>query len=659
MRSLPEFSIDGIQSLQRGELIAIRESLILGADWNVVEMPREWLPPGSAQMLARVPIRAKLVKHAQSRDDLDLAILHANRFLLLCFLAIESSTRGRRMLSMTTVMRSLEQFIDLLRCALKRPVMTQGRLLERLQSEDLQHVGRRVQALRIVRYIHQGLWSDGLAPQADFRLERSRRGQKRQLLSERQKKPFLPLPDEFVAQAGWRLAWVARVLGPCLLEFAAGIADRFQTQERLAREWSKLTHARRRITKRPTSTTIVINSYIADLRWATPEGVALDQPPEALVLADGSRVVEWPPRRYVDVKLLFHLLQISHLFIFLLSSGGRISEALSLQDGCVVESSEGIYTANGRTYKLVFDKDGSTRDWPLPELAVHAIRQQQELSRALNVIGRMRHEGKVHRRASLSIWKSVGRQGESFNVSYNQTLRRAIHVLNLERWMDDEPLSSHRFRKTIARLIALAMVDAPKILMDLFGHKAIEMTLHYILTDPSLRSEMAEVAKAQVILTAKTAIGHADTLGGPAAVKVRATIAEEQRRIGRDFGEEDLQRMAETFTFSGRYWQLVRPGVLCTKGPNQSGPCNKSATSPEPARCRSECGHRLEEGYLREDTDRAIAEAVGYLENSMQQQDEISAEMWRGQILTHLPRFPDIAEKWRDHALVASLLPAS
>lgn len=656
-RTLADLKIDRIQVMGRAELLPVREALGLGGNWNVAQVPIEWLPPGGAQTLARMPIRARLEPHASSRADLELAVLHANRFLLLCFVAAESTVRGARLLSVTTVMRSLEQFIDLLRCALQRPAQAPQRLLDRLVVADLQQAARRTQAARIARYVALGLWSDGLASQTDFSLERSRRGKARALPAEEQPKPYLPLPDEFVAQAGWRLAWITRTLGPCMLAFAAGAAERFQTQERLVREWRHLPHTRRQHAKRPVAAGSAINNYVAEIRWTTPDGAAIEHAPEALLLPDGSCVVEWPPRTYSHVKLLLHILQFGHLFIFLLSSGGRISETLSLHDGCVVESADGIYTANGRTYKLVFDHEGATRDWPLPELAVHAIRQQEELARSLNVIGRMdmAHAGKKRGPASPSIWKSVGRQGAGFKGSYNHALRRAIQVLGLDRWLDGESLSAHRFRKTIARLIALAVVDAPKILMDLFGHKAIEMTLHYILTDPTLRSEMAEVAKAQVILRAKDAIGHADDLGGPAAAGVQRAMDDDRRRIGREFGEEDLKRLAETFTFSGRYWQLVRPGVLCTKGPHQAGPCNKSVGAPEPARCRSECSHRLEESFLREDTDQAIAEAVRHLETALQDQDEIGAEMWRGQILTHLPRFPDLATKWREHALVAGI----
>jgi integrase len=454
------------------------------------------------------------------------------------------------------------------------------------------------------------------------------------------------------------MVWIARTLGPALLECAQGVAARFKECEDAFVKWKRITNKKAMRGKKPVTATTVIRKYIAQFQWRQPDGALLSELPfRMLGLSPGQRDMTWPPRTYSEVKELLKTLQTAHLFIFLLSTGGRISETLSLREGCIVESAQGIYTANGKTYKLVFDNAGATRDWPLPEMALHAISQQEKLSVALTAIGRMdlTHAQKRDRQTTGSIWKSVGFQGKGFKASYNYSMRRTMAVLNLSEWMDDDPLSAHRFRKTIARLIALAMVGAPKILMDLFGHKSIEMTLHYILTDPGIRSEMAEVAKAQTIMLATDAVREAEILGGPAAAAVRGAAAAERVRLGADFGEEDLRRLAETLTFGGRTWQLVRPGVICTKGPQQTGPCNRSLGHPEPSRCRSSCGHRLEQSFLREDTDRALAQAVEFLEAAQAEDDPIAVEMWHGQILAHLPRFPDLAQKWRCHPAIARL----
>ncbi|SDJ62871.1 hypothetical protein SAMN05216338_105715 [Bradyrhizobium sp. Rc2d] len=53
----------------------------------------------------------------------------------------------------------------------------------------------------------------------------------------------------------------------------------------------------------------------------------------------------------------------------------------------------------------------------------------------------------------------------------------------------------HRWRHTVARLVALSVVGAPKVLFDLFGHKDIEMTLYYMMSDPTIADEALLVAK--------------------------------------------------------------------------------------------------------------------------------------------------------------------
>src|SRR6185503_16213654 len=135
-------------------------------------------------------------------------------------------------------------------------------------------------------------------------------------------------------------------------------------------------------------------------------------------------------------------------------------------------------------------------------------------------------------------------------------LANIVKVFGLTEEFGEGKLHAHRFRKTTARLIALAIVGAPKILMDLFGHKQIGMTLHYILADPTIRAEMLEVARAQTIMLAKTAITQADECGGPAAEKLQAAVKAERFRMGSDFGEDSVQALAETLTINGRNWQL-------------------------------------------------------------------------------------------------------
>lgn len=76
----------------------------------------------------------------------------------------------------------------------------------------------------------------------------------------------------------------------------------------------------------------------------------------------------------------------------------------------------------------------------------------------------------------------------------------------------------------------------------------------------------------------------------------------------------------------------------------------------EPSRCRASCDHRLELGFLRDDVDKAIRFAVAQVEAATVEDDEMKAEMWRGQILMNIDRFESLKAAWSSNAIVNDLL---
>ena len=158
-------------------------------------------------------------------------------------------------------------------------------------------------------------------------------------------------------------------------------------------------------------------------------------------------------------------------------------------------------------------------------------------------------------------------------------------------------------------------------------------------------------------MLAEHVIENADHNGGPAAPPIARAVAVAKARKGEDvFGAQDVRELAEILTLGGRTFQLVRPGVVCTKQVQQAGACNKKVGRPEPSRCRSACSYRLEDAANRVDVDGAIAESVSNYEKAKFNKDEIQEALWEGQIRTHLPRFDDLRIKWSQHPVVASLL---
>lgn len=341
------------------------------------------------------------------------------------------------------------------------------------------------------------------------------------------------------------------------------------------------------------------------------------------------------------------------MFVFLLASGGRISECLSLQRDCIVREDKNQELIAGRTYKLVYQEGGKARDWPIPAVVIKAIQQQIVLFEVIVGLGD-ELGNRSNQEQATGIW--VTGNGAEVHGSVDTRLSYTFKQLGLTDLLKGDSANPHRFRKTLARLCALVLFGAPKILMDLFGHKDIAMTLRYINTHPQLRAEMIQIARDITIMYAKDAISNIDRYGGPAAHKLSSAIHQERVRLGRDLGADDLQRCAEMLTDNGSLWTLVRPGVLCTKSPSEAGPCTRARGIPDPAHCQTNCDNRLEQAFLRDDVDRSIGQSVGFLEKAYAADDEYASENWIGQILALLPRFPEIKKKWILHPIVSPLV---
>jgi hypothetical protein len=182
-------------------------------------------------------------------------------------------------------------------------------------------------------------------------------------------------------------------------------------------------------------------------------------------------------------------------------------------------------------------------------------------------------------------------------LNLTEPMVQAVEHLGLSKLTGKDRAHVHRWRHTVARLVALSVVGAPQVLLDLFGHRDLDMTLRYMLSDPRIIEEAMKVAKETSYVMAEEAL--AETIqgeaGGAAAEPLRAGLAAAGMRRGEGvFETSTLRKTAEILTFNGRYWSLVRPGVICTKGLGQYGPCTKERGAPDPGACRTTYDHRLE-----------------------------------------------------------------
>ncbi len=532
-----------------------------------------------------------------------------------------------------------------------------------------------------------GLWLD-VPPLTGLSIAEAMAGQRPHTTIPSARDPHLPLPDEYLAQMGSRGLWLMRDLAPNLMLIGEALKDLWDRTTRTKFAAITIRDMRR----------VAVKELLARHLWCDREGRPIGTPPFALQLPKqkgfGVRSKEpneatelrWPPQTYVDYLGLLGAVQTAHLTIGLLSMGARQSEILSLKRECTSYAADGRLYANGRTYKLVERHDGEWRDWLLPDAAAEAFEQQLRLVRLGEFIGSLtpKKTKSLGKQVTTSdtakhLWAQISSSQGSSDCTkqlrgINKALTRYAQTIGMDVSPGGQRLRSHRFRKTLARLVALALTQAPKLLMDVFGHKSIEMTLYYILTDRELRVEIEAVSRELRVMRARVVVetmveadlaatdtgsAHLGGFGGLSAVAIRGAIEVHQKHIhrqGADWGAASAIELAELLTLQGTAWEQVRPGVLCTKLPGEAGPCNKSKGRPEPSKCQSSCGHRLEEAFLREDVDGSIRDATAAYEIAITDDESLTAAHWAAQVRAHVPRFSDLQARWMLNPTVRALM---
>lgn len=552
--------------------------------------------------------------------------------------------------------------------------------LSALSATQKRHV--LAEGLRMKELVDRGMWTDAPSRQTETSTV-AMTGVPCYTVEPRKVVSHQPLPDEYVSEMGRHSLWLMRVICPNLLEIGKAIADLYSEKNKKGEFGKDIVDSSGRKLRK------LLSAY----RWYDQDGQEFDVPPFLLRLprpngfdisvnrSDAEAEVRWPPKNYRDVMALLGIVQMAHYFIVSLSMGARQSEVLGLHRDCVVRSVDGRCYANGKTYKLVERHEGEWRDWQLPEAAVEALSQQAlliETAERLAFFKARRNTDTAAFSSGTHLWGQTSAANASDPTkplkAINLALRVYANALSLSTEPGGQPLRSHRFRKTLARLVALALTQAPKLLMDVFGHKSIEMTLYYILSDKNLRLEIETVARELRVMRAKEVVERmveADLAskgtdsadlggyGGLAAVSLQNVIRVSRDRVhrqGAQWGANDAEELAELLTLQGKAWEQVRTGVLCTKFPGEFGPCNKSKGRPEPSKCQSSCTHRLEEAFLREDIDGSIHDAVAAYEAAISNEEGLTAAHWAAQVRAHVPRFADLQAKWMRNETVRELL---
>ncbi|NTX20235.1 hypothetical protein [Burkholderia cepacia] len=704
------FPVESLAHLTRENAESVQRILQHGNTFGIWETRRDWLPPGVQRATFSIDLRERIIRLLPNtlreadnpllRSMLDNAVLTLVRYFAL--LRTGPSGKGRdsfRALGPNTV--RLIAFLyapplmalavrkrlaalkdsEIKDALLSEPALSNA-LLSDLTLDDLAPLtpGTHQRVLKECRRMEMlgelGLWWD-IPSVSDRSLAKVMTGPALQSTRPSPKDPHQPLPDEYVAEMGSRGLWLIHDLAPNLFRIGETMLEIWRETDKA--HWVPLTvrDARRS----------AVREFLATFEWRDSEGRPFEKPPFPLVLPKqkGFGVIEateglrWPPRTYLDIMGLLGTVQSAHLFVAFLSMGGRRSEILSLERTCVVYATDGRPYATGRTFKLVERYGGEMRDWPLPDVAVAALEQQVRLVALAERVGHLTPPRRAKSDAGLQdrphLWAQISASPQTSDPTQRlehigKALISYARALNMDIAPGGQTLRSHRFRKTLARLVALALTQAPRLLMEIFGHKSIEMTLYYILTDNNIRAEIETVSRELRVMRAKEVVekmveadltGTEDLggYGGPAATAIHNAIRthrEQQHRRGANWEISKATELAELLTLQGKAWEQVRPGVICTKFPGESGPCNKSKGRPEPSKCRSDCGHRLEEAFLREDINGAIHDSLAAYEQAIADDESLTAAHWAAQIRAHVPRFRDLQKKWMDHPTVKALM---
>ena len=688
------YATEEFQNFAPEQITETQESLRHGNVYGTFTMPPEWILSSKSYSLASVDLE-KRIRHflpsqlnqnaPEVKEAISTAVLNLSRFILL--LRVGPAGMGRRRkgkpLDVTSVITCAYTGAPaLFSCAIAKihkngllkalPPLTSG--LAHIANEDLSSLPPSVAAdakrhIRRLRYLgEKGLWSD--VPGSQVPRKTTRMKAKAPIFSKsKEVEKYLPLPDDYLSEMGSKTQWIIYDLAPNVLEIAEKMKSLWADTQNRAEGDAKRRARIRGLTR-------ILEAH----HWKDSFGHTFDVPPFPIHLPSNGHMEQnpaktnnefrWPPQNYRDMKGLLGTVQMAHLFNVALAAGPRASEILDLSPSCIVKNPDGRKYASGRTFKLVQSFDGEEREWLLPDSAAFAIEQQSRLlSLARNLTSQGTSEFSIKRnikRPKPTLWAQISASPLSNSAeqlsNINAYLRRYAKTLGMSVTPGGQGISSHRFRKTLARLVALALMQAPKILMDVFGHKTIEMTLYYILTDKALRAEIETVKRELTVMRAKDAVeamvaAHMNPAvepglggyGGLGAVTLGSAVGsavDQVHRNGREWGVENSFALAEFLTMNGTAWEHVRPGVLCTKLPGQAGICNKSLGRPEPANCSSKCTMRLEEALLRDDVDGSIEDCVKYYLQAIAAGEPLMASHWRGQIRALVPRFPDLKEKW-------------
>jgi len=506
------FPLNTLQHLDRENAIRCQALLGNGDSFGIWETPEAMIGRKQTRCLQSVELRKRLtdfipecIPSSSSLDALlDEGVLWMTRYALLLRIGPSGMNKGNgRSLDVTMVTTRLYAIVpQILAKGILRGLELDNRenvaFVRCLTSNDVHQLNNTDKAIgvefrRMRMLADMGLWEDTL-PRANISATTNPKGKAVKRPAQSITTPYPPIPDDYLAEMGPRVLWLVQDLAPSLLTMFECIPEWLSDIKFVPGVNHKKARAAR------------IGPQLAQYHWCDSNGLEITAPPFPFMLGrrlNGRDPYAWPPRYWENMSILAVTLQAAHLWIALLAMSGRISEIAALKRHCIEWARDGKLYANGKTFKLSANIAGIEREWPAPEVLVQALAQQSRLVSAWERIARLvkglsQEDGEMFAIDGDHLWASLGagqNDPESQLMAFGQALQKLAERIDLTRKPGGKNLHPHRFRKTIPRLAGIAIVDSPRVLMKLLGHKDISMTLHYMLTDKALQVEIDQVAR--------------------------------------------------------------------------------------------------------------------------------------------------------------------
>lgn len=614
---LNHFALENVQYLSIADLQNAQFLAGHGKTWGTWETPKDLAPGKIGVSLRAFHIRKRIKAYLQSETEcpeefVDEGVVAVTRLGLLLRISPSGGRGGGRnqRLKPHTVAKLLYvEICQMVARAIERRTELPNSigLFSCLTLEDVHEfaasVGTRIELNRIATLISRGWWSDA-PPHYNIASQTDPRGPKAITHPQSIDGEFQAISDNFLVQAGPRVMWLIQDLGPNILLLSENFATYLEQLD-----WAHLTFSK--LIGRYGLTTKFFASHAEKYPWIDRFGSPLEH---TYSLEDPSGNEIWPPTNFKQLKTLSAALQGAHLFISLLSCAARVGEVESLSRSCVTTKRDRNNYVHGWTYKLSSNLFGDRRQWPAPDVLVMALGQQSRLANVSDRLpaGRLEDGLPTTKPTHGALWLSLGTGGQASPGTPLVKTGHALKMLAVRLGLDPKPdginLHPHRFRKTVARVAGVALFNSPLVLKRLFGHKSIEMTLHYILSDPDLRTQAEIVLRElRVMHCAETLDEIRDSISngiappahsGAQTTVLANTIREHESRlnkVGRVWTNHTAYDLAQMLTANGQGWRFIQKDVVCSKLPGEAGLCRakKSRGEPDTSNCKSECSNRI------------------------------------------------------------------